>query len=213
MSFFEYLVDQWDDLLQATIEHIVLVGTAIAIATVVALTIAMLTYRTRFSANAIAVAAIIITIPSLALYSVLIGPLGIGSPPALVALILYAQLAILRNAVVGLRGVDQAVVESAQGMGMTKTQRLFRIELPLAWPVVITGIRVSTLIVVGIAAIAAVINAPGLGKEIFRGLARIGSPTALNLALSGTLGVILVGILFDAVFNVIGKLTTSRGIR
>lgn len=213
MSFLEYIADRWQDLLQLAIEHALLVLTAIVIATVLAITIAVLTYRTRYSDKAIAVAALFITIPSLALYGVLIGPFGLGFRPALVALVLYAQLAILRNTVVGLRGVDPAVVESAQGMGMSKGQRLLRIELPLAWPVIITGIRVSTLIVVGIAAIAAIVNAPGLGKDIFRGLARIGSPSAVNLVLGGTFGVILIGILFDVLFNVVGKLTTSRGIR
>jgi osmoprotectant transport system permease protein len=173
----------------------------------------LLTYRSTYSEKAIAAAALIITIPSLALYPILIGPFGLGFPSALVALVLYAQLAILRNAIVGLRGVDPAIVESAQGMGLTKAQRLFRIEFPLAWPVILTGIRVSTLIVVGIAAIAAVINAPGLGKDIFRGLARIGSPAALNIVLGATLGVVLIGILFDVVFNLVGKFTTSRGIR
>jgi osmoprotectant transport system permease protein len=213
MSFLEYLAGRWDDLLELAIEHAVLVLTAVGIATVLGVTIAVLTYRTSYSDKAIAVAALFLTIPSLALYGVLIGPLGLGFRPALVALVLYAQLAILRNTVVGLRGVDPAVVESAQGMGMSRGQRLARIELPLAWPVIITGIRVSTLIVVGIAAIAAIVNAPGLGKDIFRGLARIGSPTALNLVLGGTLGVIVIGILFDVLFNLIGKLTTSRGIR
>jgi osmoprotectant transport system permease protein len=213
MSFVEYLAGRWDDLLELTVEHVVLVLTAMAIGTALALAIGVLTYRSRLSDKAIAVAALLITIPSLALYALLIGPLGLGSPPAVVALVLYAQLSILRNTVVGLRGVDAAIVESAQGMGMGKWQRLARIELPLAWPVILTGIRVSTLIVIGIAAIAAVVNAPGLGKDIFRGLARIGSPTALNLVLGGTLGVVVVGILFDAVFNIVGKLTTSRGIR
>ena len=213
MSFFEYLAGRWDDLLQAAIEHVGLVLSAMVIATVLGLTIALLTYRSTYSEKAIAAASLIITIPSLALYPILIGPFGLGFPSALVALVLYAQLAILRNAIVGLRGVDPAIVESAQGMGLTKWQRLFRIEFPLAWPVILTGIRVSTLIVVGIAAIAAVINAPGLGKDIFRGLARIGSPAALNIVLGATLGVVLIGILFDVVFNLVGKFTTSRGIR
>lgn len=214
MSFFEYLTGRWDDLLESAIEHVGLVLSAMVIATVLGLAIALLTYRTSYSDKAIAAAALIITIPSLALYPLLIGtPLGLGFPSALVALVLYAQLAILRNAIVGLRGVDPAVVESAQGMGMTRSQRLFRIEFPLAWPVILTGIRVSTLIVVGIAAIAAVINAPGLGKDIFRGLARIGSPAALNIVLGATLGVVLIGILFDVVFNLVGKFTTSRGVR
>lgn len=213
MNFLEYLRGRWDDLLAAAIEHIWLVSSAMLIATLLGVTVGVATYRSPHSEKAIAAAALFITIPSLALYTLLIGPLGLGFRPALVALVCYAQLAIVRNTVVGLRGVDPAVVESAQGMGMGRWQRLLRVELPLAWPVIITGIRVSTLIVVGIAAIAAIINAPGLGKDIFRGMARIGSPTAINLVLGGTLGIVVIGIFFDIAFLLIAKLTTSRGIR
>ena len=95
---------------------------------------------------------------------------------------------------------------------MNARERLLRIELPLAWPVIITGVRVSTMLLMGIAAIA-VVNGPGLGEDIFAGLARIGSPTALNLVIGGILGIIVLALLFDTFFNLVGKLTTSRGIR
>jgi osmoprotectant transport system permease protein len=98
-------------------------------------------------------------------------------------------------------------------MGMGRWRRLARIELPLAWPVIITGVRVSTQILVGIAAIAAVINGPGLGKEIFRALARVGTPTALNQALAAVLGIVILGLLLDIGYLLLARLTTSRGIR
>jgi osmoprotectant transport system permease protein len=97
-------------------------------------------------------------------------------------------------------------------MGMSRWSRLFRIELPLAWPVIITGLRVSTLIIVGIAAIAAYVNGPGLGEDIFQGISRIGSAVALNLVLGAVLAIILLALLFDGFFAVLGKLTTSRGL-
>ena len=96
---------------------------------------------------------------------------------------------------------------------MGRTERMWRIELPLAWPVVLTGVRVSTLVLIGIAAIGAYINGPGLGDEIFSGLAQIGSATALNQVLSGTLGVVVLAILFDLVYVVVFRFTTSKGIR
>ncbi|MDQ3885763.1 MAG: ABC transporter permease, partial [Actinomycetota bacterium] len=151
--------------------------------------------------------------PSLALFGLFIPVFGLGTTPVVVALVMYALLPIVRNAIVGLRQVDPAVVESAQGMGMSRPQCLWRIELPLAWPVVLTGMRVATLIVVGIAAIGAYISGPGLGNDIFNGLARIGSATALNLVLGGLLGVIVIAILFDLCYVLLFRLTTSRGIR
>ena len=119
----------------------------------------------------------------------------------------------MRNAIVGLRGVDPALVDSARGMGMTKLRVLLRVELPIAWPVVLTGIRVSTQLIMGIAAIAAYVKGPGLGQSIFSGLARIGSVNSVNSTVAGTVGVIILALLFDLGFQIIGRLTTPRGLR
>jgi osmoprotectant transport system permease protein len=216
VSFPEYVRGRWQDLLQLTLQHAGLVLSAMAIATVIGIGLGVATYRsTRASAITLSVCGVFLTIPSFALFTMLIGipVLGVGFRSALVALVLYALLPIVRNTIVGLREVDPAVVESAQGMGMSRWQRLRRIELPLAWPIVITGVRVSTVIIIGIAAIGAVINAPGLGKNIFRGLARLGSVNALNLTLSGTLGIVLLSLVADVLFLLIRRFTTSRGIR
>ncbi|MDQ3477023.1 MAG: ABC transporter permease subunit, partial [Actinomycetota bacterium] len=97
--------------------------------------------------------------------------------------------------------------------GMGRGRRLLRIELPMAWPVIVAGVRITTLILVGIATIGAIVDGPGYGTFIFDGLARVGSPAAINLVLSGMLGVIVIAILFDTILAVLGKLTTSRGIR
>lgn len=214
VSFWEYLGDNWDRLRELTIEHARIVLASVAIASVIGVALGVLTYRTdRPRLAALAVTGVFLTIPSFALFPLLISPLGLGTTPSLVALVMFALLPIVRNTITGLREVDPAVVESAQGMGMGRWRRLARIELPLAWPVILTGIRVSTQILVGIAAIAAVINGPGLGKEIFRALARVGTPTAVNQAVAAVLGIVILGLLLDIAYLFVGRLTTSRGLR
>jgi osmoprotectant transport system permease protein len=216
-GFLEYMAYSWDHVLELAIGHVIVVAISLAIATVIGVSLGVLVYRRKRLADAaLAITSTFLTIPSLALFGLLI-PLpvigGLGYKPAVVALVMYALLPILRNTVTGLQSVDPAIAESAQGMGMNARERLLRIELPLAWPVIIAGVRVSTMLLMGIAAIAAVVNGPGLGEDIFAGLARIGGANALNQVLGGTLGIIVLAILFDTFFNVLGKLTTSRGIR
>ncbi len=214
MNLWEFLINRYDDLIERGIEHVWLVGVSVLLSTVIGVVLGLATYRTdRPREILLAVTSTFLTVPSFALFILLIPVMGIGAPPVIVALTMYGLLPVVRNTVTGLREVDPAIVESAQGMGMSKAQRLMQIELPMAWPVIITGVRVSTLILVGIAAIGAVVAGPGYGNFIFDGLARVGSPVAVNLVLSGMLGVIVVAIIFDAFFTLLGKLTTSRGIR
>ncbi len=214
MRFLNYLVSRWEHLLQLTLEHAAVTVTAVLIATVVGVGLGMAVYRTdRPRRLVVGVTSVFLTIPSLALFGLFIGLLGLGTLPVVVALVMYSLLPIVANTVVGLRGVDPAVVESAQGIGMGRARRLLRIELPLAWPVILTGMRVSTLLTIGIAAIGAYIRGPGLGNDIFTGLSRIGSPLAINLVLGGVLGVVLLAILFDLLYVLVNRLTTSRGIR
>lgn len=215
-SFRIYLEFTWEDLVQLGLDHALIVAVSVLISTLIGVGLGVATYRTeRPRELVLAVTGTFLTIPSLALFTLLIQlpGLGLGSRSVVVALVMYGLLPIVRNTIVGLREVDPAVVESAQGMGMSRTKRLWSIELPLAWPVVLTGVRVSTLLLIGIAAIGAYINGPGLGDEIFSGLAQIGSATALNQVLSGTLGVIVLAILFDLVYVAIFRLTIPKGIR
>jgi osmoprotectant transport system permease protein len=214
MSLGEYLSNQGDRLLGLVVEHAVIVAVALVISALLGVSIGVLVYRTETPRRlALQVTGVFLTIPSFALYGLLIAPLGLGAKPVVVALVMYALLPIVRNTVTGLRGVDAAVVDSAQGMGMGRWRRLWRIELPLAWPVIMTGIRVSAMILVGIAAIGAVINGPGLGKDIFRALARVGTPTAVVQAVAATLGILVIALILDIGFLILGKVTTSRGIR
>ncbi len=165
------------------------------------------------SALSTAAASIILTVPSFALLGLLIPAMGLGVKPTITALVLYALLPILRNTIIGLSGVDPAVTDAARGVGMNPVRVLARIELPLAWPSILAGIRVSTQLSMGILAMAAYAKGPGLGNLIFSGLARLGSPTAVPMALTGTLLIIVLALALDAVLVLVGRLTTPRGIR
>lgn len=210
----EFLMRRRSDMFELGLEHVVIVGLSVLLSSVIGIALGVATYRTnRPREIVLAVTSSFLTIPSFALFILLIGPLGIGAKPVLVALTMYGLLPIVRNTITGLREVDPAIVESAQGIGMSRRQRLVRIELPMAWPVIITGIRVTTLILVGIATIGAIVDGPGYGDLIFEGLARVGSPVAVRLVLAGMIGVIVVAVLFDGAVNLLGKLTTSRGMK
>ena len=213
MGFLEYLASRWDDLLELSIEHAQVVLVSLLIATVIGVSLGVLTYRRPAAAQVVlAIASTILTIPSFALFGLLIPVMGLGYKPTVVALSSYALLSILRNTITGLQSVDPAITESAKGMGMSNLQQLVRIELPLAWPVIIAGIRVSALLILGIGAIAAYVNGPGLGGDIFSGLSRIGGANSLNLVLGGFLGIIVLALVFEALFAVLGRLTTSKGL-
>jgi len=126
--------------------------------------------RPRLAALAVGVAGVIFTIPSLALFALLVAPLGLGTAPAVAALGLYSVLPVLRNTVVGLNEVPADAVEAARGMGMTERQALWRVRLPLALPVVVGGVRVAAVTAVGVTSVAALVAAGGLGDSIFAGL-------------------------------------------
>jgi osmoprotectant transport system permease protein len=176
-----------DEVLRETLRHVMLVAVSIGIATAIAVPLGVfLTRRPAWSRLVLGVAGVLQTIPSLALFGFLIpAPWigGIGVRTALVALTLYALLPVLRNTVTGITGVDPAIREAGRGMGMTDWELLWRVELPLAAPVIIAGIRVATVIGIGVATIAAAIGAGGLGVFIFRGVAMVDNRTILAGAL------------------------------
>lgn len=215
MSFLQYLSHQRPRITEDMVQHAQIVLVAMVIATLIGITLGLLAHGHRRTTDLVlAVTGTFLTIPSFALFALLIPLLGLGYSPTVVALVLYALLPIVRNTIAGLESVEPAVLESARGMGLAGRQRLWRVQLPLAWPVILTGIRVSTVVVVGIAAIAAgVVNGPGLGELIFGGLSAIGSAFALNQTWAGVLGVAFIALAYDALFVLIARLTTSRGIR
>ena len=217
MAFFtEYLADPSTQraLLSQMVEHIYLTAVPVLIAVVLGLGLGILAHRSpQLRSPILSVVSTFLTIPSLALFAILIPIVGIGATPAIIALTLYALLPIVRNTVSGLFSVDRAVVESAKGMGMNATMRLWKIELPNAWPVMLAGVRVATLLTIGIAAIAALVGGPGLGQEIFTGIRRIPATGSLESLLGGTIAIVLLAILFDLLYLAIGRLTIPRGIR
>ncbi|PWI10322.1 ABC transporter permease [Streptomyces sp. NWU339] len=214
MNFWEYLGNRHQQLLVDAYQHASVVFQCMVVATVLGVLIGVVTYRSDWAGNlATTTTSTLLTIPSLAMIGLLIPLVGLGVPPTVITLTLYGLLPIVRNAIVGLRGVDPSLVDAATGIGMSRTARLARVELPLAWPPILTGIRVSTQMLMGIAAIAAYASGPGLGNLIFRGIASLGSKNALNQVLAGTLGIIILALLFDAAYVLLGRLTISRGIR
>jgi osmoprotectant transport system permease protein len=214
MTFTEYVQSRSDDLTLAFEQHALVVALSMAIAAVLGIGIGMLTWRRpRLSGLAIGISSGFLTIPSFALLGLLIPVLGLGWAPTVFALILYSLLPIIRNTVVGLRGVDSAVIEAGRGMGMSSFHVLWRLQFPLAWPLILSGIRVSTQMIIGITAIAAYVAGPGLGQQILDGLARLGSANSLNEALAGTLGIVILALLWDLFFLIVRRLTSARGLR
>jgi osmoprotectant transport system permease protein len=170
----------WSALLSATLEHLELTALAVAIAVVIGVPLGAYLTRERFLAGPVlALIGVIQTVPSVALLGLLIPLLGIGEKPALFALFSYALLPIVRNTYAGLDSVDPAAIEAARGMGLREPEIVRKIALPQALPVVFGGIRTATVISVGVATLAALIGAGGLGKFIFRGIAMVDVPTVL----------------------------------
>jgi osmoprotectant transport system permease protein len=183
MSWYEFMLRNSNEVFARTLEHIALVAASMGISLVIGLPLGIaLVRRARLQRWVVGAANVVQTIPSLALFGFLI-PVpwigGIGASTAVVALSLYALLPILRNTVTGIAEVDPAVVESARGMGMTPRQVLWQVQLPLAAPVLLAGIRVATAMCIGVATIAAAIGAGGLGVFIFRGLAMVNNQVIL----------------------------------
>lgn len=193
-TLWEFMRQQSDKLLMQTLQHIGLTFISLIIAVVIGLPLGVwITRRRYFSGIVLGTAGVLQTIPSIALLGFMIPLLGIGVRPAIVALLLYALLPIIRNTYTGITGVDAAVKEAALAMGMNKWQILFKVELPLAMPVILAGIRTATVINVGVATLASYIAAGGLGEFIFGGI----SLNNTNMILAGAIPAALLAILFD----------------
>ncbi len=172
-----WLLRNYDLVLIATWQHVVLTVISVGIALVIALAVGILAARNAAVHRVVlAVTGAFYTIPSLALFAILIPIVGLGRVPAVIGLVGYSLLALIRNIVAGLHGVPREVVEAAVGMGLSRRQVLFRIELPLALPVILAGVRVVTVTTIGIGTVAAYINAGGLGALIFSGIAQTNGP-------------------------------------
>ncbi|GAB3355839.1 osmoprotectant transport system permease protein [Amycolatopsis echigonensis] len=214
MNLFEYISDRWGRLLLQAWLHTSMVVQCTILAAILGVLIGIAVYRSPIgSAVATALASTILTVPSFALLGLLIPLSGLGSTTAVIALVLYGLLPIVRNTIVGLDAVDPAITDAARGIGMSRLSVLTRVELRLAWPAILTGMRVATQMLMGIAVIAAYAKGPGLGAEVFSGLTNAGSTNSLNQALTGTVGVVILALVLDGIYVLIKRFTISRGVR
>lgn len=213
MQLWTYVQDHASNLTFLTYQHASLAFQTVLVGTVVALLIAVTVYRLPVASSlTLTTSRIALTIPSLALLALLIVPFGLGVVPSFIMLAFFAALPVIGNAVVGLRSVPANVVESARGIGLSRWRILLTVELPIAWPVILTGIRVSTQMIVGVAAIVAYVLGPGLGSLIFNGFSRLGGANALEMALTGTILIVIIALVFDALLVLLGRLTISKGL-
>lgn len=211
---FEFVGERYRQILFASWQHLSLVVQCLILATIIAVGIAALVYRSKsLSSLANGVSAIGLTVPSFAAIGLLIVPFGFGVTPTVIIVTFFAALPIIRNAIVGLAGIEPSIVESARGIGISRMRTLATIELPMAWPVILSGIRVSAQMVMGVAAVAAYALGPGLGGFIFSGLSRSGGAKAFESVLVGVIGVVILAFILDLILVGIGRLTTPRGIR
>jgi osmoprotectant transport system permease protein len=209
MNWYDFLLRNRSEVFERSVEHIGLVAAAMAIALAIGLPLGVaLVRRLTLQRWVLGAANVIQTIPSLALFGFLI-PVpwigGVGASTAIVALALYALLPILRNTCTGIAGVDPSVIESARGMGMTPHQVLWQVQLPLAAPVLLAGIRVATVISIGVTTIAA-IGAGGLGVFIFRGVAMVNN----QVILAGAIPAALLAVLADLGLGTIQRSLANR---
>ena len=197
-NFLMMLQNRWPEIILATWQHVQLTLAALFIANMIALPIGiLLTRKQKIAETIIGITSIFQTIPSLALLGFMVPLFGIGFGPAIIALTIYGLLPILRNTYTGILGVDQAVVDAGIGMGMTSRQVLFMIELPLALPIIMAGIRTATVMVIGVTTLAALVGAGGLGDLIFRGIAM----ARQDLILAGAIPAALLSLLFDYILK------------
>jgi osmoprotectant transport system permease protein len=206
----------WSPIFERVVEHVQLVAMSMLFAIVISVVLGILVHRVRVLRGLIlGFASIMLTIPSLALFAIFISipSIGIGDRGPIIALTMYSILPILRNTIIGLEDVDRAVIESAKGMGLNATQRLLKIELPLAWPIILTGIRVATLLNIGIAAIAPLVGGTGLGRYINDGLQRFPDVTSVERMWTGVVFTIALALVADLFFTLLRRFTTSKGLR
>lgn len=214
MELLQYVFDNWQLLANRTVEHIALVAVAVGIATLTGVPIGIaITQNDRAAKTVLYIASIIVTIPSIALFGIMIPLLsvfghGIGYVPAVIAVLLYSQLPIIRNTYTAINNVNPALREAARGVGMGSGQRLRMVEIPLAVPVIMAGVRTAVVLNIGVMAIAAYIGAGGLGTFISRGISQ-SDPRQLIV---GAVAVSLLAIFVDYSLLALQKRLTPKGM-
>lgn len=204
MSALQYIADNWGTIGPEILTHLLIVAVCMLAATVAGVALGVAAARDeRVSAAVLGVTSVILTIPSFALFGLLTIWFGLGNAPVVIGLALYALLPVTRNTRAGILGVDPAVVEAARGMGMRRAQILRRVELPLALPVMLAGIRQATVMVVAIATVGATVGADDLGRPILDAVGR--TTGSYERIVAGILPVAGIGVLADAVLAVIER--------
>ncbi len=204
-----YIYTHFGAVLGRLFEHLQLAGYSLLLAALIGVPLGLLISRVKFlSGPILTVLGIIYTMPSLALFAMLVPFLGIGPTPAITVLVAYSQLSLVRNVAVGFNGIDASILEAARGMGMSGWQRFSRVELPLALPVIIAGLRIAALLVIGIATIAAWIAAGGLGNLLLDGV----NSRNNDMILAGAIMIALLSVSVDLLFRGLEWLFTPRGV-
>jgi osmoprotectant transport system permease protein len=210
MNLWEVIISRKEDIYRATMEHLELSLIALLIGIVISIPTGLLLTRfPRLASPVIGVASLFQTIPSLALLGFMIPILGIGMFPAIVALTVYALLPIMRNTYTGVMNVEKPIKEAGIGMGMTSMQVMLKVELPLALSVIMAGIRTATVMLIGVATLASLVGAGGLGDLIFRGISTVNT----ELILAGTIPSALLALLFDYLLGRMERAVTPKGMR
>ncbi|MGF1908194.1 ABC transporter permease [Vibrio kasasachensis] len=214
MEVFTFFLENWEIIVSRTVEHLSLVSLAVGLAILTGVPIGIAITQSQRAANIVLyVASIIITIPSIALFGIMIPTLsligqGIGYLPAVIAVLLYSQLPIIRNTYTAINNVDPALREAARGMGLTSMQRLRLVEIPLAIPVIMAGVRMAVVMNIGVMAIATYIGAGGLGTFIARGISQ-SDPRQLIV---GAVTVSVLAIIADMGLAKVQKKLTPNGV-
>lgn len=209
----DFFIANFDRIVAASLRHLEITAIAIGIALLVGIPLGILAAKVRLVGGAVlAVVSLIYTVPTLAMFGLMIPFLGIGLIPALTAIILYSLLPVVQNTYTGIRSVQPEVIEAATGLGMSGWQLLLRIELPLALVVLMAGVRVSVVNAVGLATLASLIGAGGLGDLVFRGIAMV----SLTAVMAGSLPIILMAVLADVALKAaerrLAARTTGQGV-
>jgi osmoprotectant transport system permease protein len=227
VNVFQYFAANSAYILNLTLQHAQFVLYCVATGSIISIALGLIVSTgepnpTRFSFDwfatgiregSLLITAAVLTVPSLALFVLFLPITGLGTTTAIIVLTIYTLYTVLRNTVAGLTAVDRSVLESARGLGYGRVRRLLTIQLPLAWPVILNGIRVTTLISISIAVVASIVQGPGLGKLLLTGITRIGASNAFPQVLIGTVMCLVVAAVYEIIFAVVSRLTIPRGIR
>lgn len=206
----EFITENHKEVVTSILRHIQLVGISILISMIISIPLGIFLSRHRKVAGTVlAIAGTIQTIPGLVMLGFALIFFGIGMRPALIVLTLYAILPILRNTYTGITEVDKSFIEAARGIGMTSLQTLFKVELPIALPIIISGVRLSTVYIVSWATLAGLIGAGGLGDLIWTGLATYNT----NYILSGAIPSAILAFLFSGLISLLQRALVPRGLR